>query len=192
MTRLRQRMLDDLRRRNYTPETVRGYIRAVQQFAQYFGRSPDQLGAEHVRRYQIYLLHEKKLAPGSVENCVSALRFLYKRTLKRRDLAFDDLPFPKQPRSLPTVLSQLEVTRLIEMTHDRMHRTILMLLYATGLRRTEASRLKVSDIDSQRMVIPHPPRQGLTRSRGPSHPQAVGSPAGVLALEEAARLSVSQ
>ena len=111
MTRLRQRMLDDLRRRNYAPDTIRGYIRAVQQFAQYFGRSPDQLGAEHVRRYQIYLLHEKKLAPGSVENCVSALRFLYKRTLKRRDLAFDDLSFPKQPRSLPTVLSQLEVTR---------------------------------------------------------------------------------
>lgn len=153
MTRLRQRMLDDLRRRNYAPDTIRGYIRAVQQFAEYFGRSPEQLGAEHVRRYQIYLLHEKKLAPGTVENCVSALRFLYKRTLKRRDLAFDDLPFPKQPRSLPNVLSQDEVTRLIEMTRNRMHRTILMVLYATGLRRTEASRLKVSDIDSQRMVI---------------------------------------
>ena len=153
MTRLRQRMLEDLRRRNYSPDTIRGYIRAVQQFAQYFRRSPEQLGAEHVRRYQIYLLHEKKLAAGSVENCVSALRFLYKRTLKRRDLAFDDLPFPKQPRSLPTVLSQDEVTRLIEMTHNRMHRTILMVLYATGLRRTEASRLKVSDIDSQRMII---------------------------------------
>ena len=153
MTRLRQRMLDDLRRRNYSPDTIRGYIRAVQQFAEFFGRSPEDLGAEHVRRYQIYLLHEKKLAPGSVENCVSALRFLYKRTLKRRDLAFDDLPFPKQPRSLPTVLSHDEVTRLIEMTRNRMHRTILKLLYATGLRRTEASRLKVSDIDSQRMVI---------------------------------------
>ena len=153
MTRLRQRMLDDLRRRNYSPDTIRGYIRAVQQFAEFFGRSPEHLGAEHVRRYQIYLLHEKKLAPGSVENCVSALRFLYKRTLKRRDLAFDDLPFPKQPRSLPTVLSRDEVTRLIEMTRHPMHRTILKLLYATGLRRTEASRLKVSDIDSQRMVI---------------------------------------
>ena len=82
MTRLRQRMLDDLRRRNYSPDTIRGYIRAVQQFAEFFGRSPEDLGAEHVRRYQIYLLHEKKLAPGSVENCVSALRFLYKRTLK--------------------------------------------------------------------------------------------------------------
>jgi integrase/recombinase XerD len=153
MTPLRQRMLDDLRRRNYTADTIRAYIRAVRQFAEFFGRSPEQMGAEEVRQYQIYLLHERRLAPGSVENCVSALRFLYKRTLKRRDLAFDDLPFPKQPRSLPNVLSQDEVKRLIEGTRNRMHRTILMLLYATGVRRTEASRIKVSDIDSGRMVI---------------------------------------
>src|SRR5579863_1718908 len=153
MTRLRRRMLDDLRRRNYSPDTIRGYLRAVQQFAEFFDRSPEHLGAEHVHRYQIYLLHEKKLAPGSVENCISALRFLYKKTLKRRDLAFDDLPFPKQPRTLPTVLSQAEVTRLIEAAPNRMHRMLLMVLYATGMRRTEASLLKVSDIDSQRMVI---------------------------------------
>lgn len=153
MTRLRQRMLEDLQRRNYSPDTIRGYIRAVQQFADYFGRSPEHLGAEELRRYQLYLLHQKKLALGTVENCISALRFLYKKTLKRRDLAFDDLPFPKQPHKLPTVLSQDEVTRLIEAARNRMHRTILMLLYGTGMRRTEATRLKVSDIDSQRMVI---------------------------------------
>jgi integrase/recombinase XerD len=153
MTRLRQRMLEDLERRNYSPDTIRGYIRAVKQFADYFGRSPEHLGAEELRRYQLYLLQEKKLALGTVENCISALRFLYKKTLKRRDLAFDDLPFPKQPHQLPTVLSQEEVTRLIEAARNRMHRTLLMLLYATGMRRTEASLLKVSDIDSQRMVI---------------------------------------
>ncbi len=153
MTRLRQRMLDDLRRRNYSPDTIRGYIRAVQQFAEYFGRSPEQMGAEELRHYQIYLLHERKLTLGTVENCISALRFLYRKTLKRRDLAFDDLPFPKQPRTLPAVLSQDEVTRLIEAAPNRMHRMLLMLLYATGMRRTEASLLKVSDIDSQRMVI---------------------------------------
>ncbi len=153
MTPLRQRMLDDLRRRNYSPDTIRGYIRAVQQFAEYFGRSPEQMGAEQLHRYQLYLLHERKLALGTVENCISALRFLYKKTLKRRDLAFDDLPFPKQPRTLPTVLSQDEVTRLIEAAANRMHRMLLILLYATGMRRTEATLLKVSDIDSQRMVI---------------------------------------
>jgi integrase/recombinase XerD len=153
MTRLRQRMLEDLQRRNYSPDTIRGYIRAVKQFADYFGRSPEHLGAEELRRYQLYLLQEKKLALGTVENCISALRFLYKKTLKRRDLAFDDLPFPKQPHRLPTVLSQDEVTRLIEAAPNRMYRTLLMLLYGTGIRRTEASLLKVSDIDSQRMVI---------------------------------------
>jgi integrase/recombinase XerD len=153
MTRLRQRMLEDLQRRNYSPDTIRGYIRAVQQFAEYFGRSPEYLGAAELRRYQLYLLHEKKLALGTVENCISALRFLYKKTLKRRDLAFDDLPFPKQPHKLPTVLSQDEVTRLIDAAPNRMYRTMLMVLYGTGMRRTEASRLKVSDIDSQRMVI---------------------------------------
>jgi integrase/recombinase XerD len=153
MTRLRQRMLDDLRRRNYSPDTIRGYIRAVQQFAEYLGRSPEEIGAEELRRYQLHLLHERKLALGTVEYNISALRFLYKKTLKRRDLAFDDLPFPKQPRTLPTVLSQDEVTRLIEAAGNRMHRMLLMLLYATGMRRTEASLLKVRDIDSQRMVI---------------------------------------
>ena len=153
MTPLRQRMLDDLRRRNYSPDTIRGYIRAVQQFAEYFGRSPEQMGAEELRRYQLYLLHERKFALGTVENNISALRFLYRKTLKRHDLAFDDLPFPKQPRTLPTVLSQDEVTRLIEAAPNRMHRMLLMLLYATGMRRTEATLLKVSDIDSQRMVI---------------------------------------
>jgi len=146
-------MLDDLRRRNYSPDTIRGYVRAVRQFAEYFGRSPEQMGAEELHRYQLYLLHERKLALGTVENNISALRFLYKKTLKRRDLAFDDLPFPKQPRTLPTVLSQDEVTRLIEAAPNRMHRMLLILLYATGVRRTEATLLKVSDIDSQRMVI---------------------------------------
>lgn len=153
MTPLRQRMLDDLRRRNYSPDTIRGYIRAVQQFAEYFHRSPEQMGGDELRRYQLYLLHERKFALGTVENNISALRFLYKKTLKRRDLAFDDLPFPKQPRTLPTVLSQDEVTRLIEAATNRMHRMLLMLLYSTGMRRSEASLLKVSDIDSQRMVI---------------------------------------
>jgi len=153
MTRLRQRMLEDLRRRNYSPDTIRGYIRAVKDFAEYFGRSPEHLGGEELRRYQLYLLQEKKLALGTVENCISALRFLYKKTLKRRDLAFDDLPFPKQPHTLPTILSQDEVTRLIEAAANRMHRTLLILLYATGMRRSEAALLKVSDIDSQRMVI---------------------------------------
>lgn len=106
-----------------------------------------------MRCYQLYLLNEKKVAPGTVKIRMSALRFLYTKTLKRRDLAFDDLVYPKRPKKLPVVLSSEEVRRLIEATPHPMHRTILMVLYGTGIRRTEASLLKVSDIDSQRIVM---------------------------------------
>lgn len=153
MTPLRQRMLEELQRRNYSSATIRSYLLAVTQFAGYFAKSPDQLGAEELRRYQLYMLNEKKLAPGTVEIRMSALRFFYKKTLKRHDLSFEDLPFPKTPMKLPTVLSPEEVARLIEAASNLMHRTILMILYGTGMRRTEASLIKVSDIDSQRMVI---------------------------------------
>ena len=153
MTPLRQRVLDELQRRNYSPATTRGYIHAIKQFAEHFGKSPEQMGAEEIRRFQLYLLKEKKLAPGTVEGRMSALRFLYKKTLKRRDIAYEDLIFPKTPQKLPVVLSPDEVTRLIEAAPSLLHRTILMVLYATGIRRTEASLLKVRDIDSERMVI---------------------------------------
>jgi integrase/recombinase XerD len=140
-------------RRNYSPSTTRGYLLAVRQFAEYFHQSPEKLGAEEVRRFQLYLLQEKKLAAGTVEIRMSALRFLYKKTLQRRDIGLDDLIFPKTPQKLPVVLSPEEVTRMIEAARNRMHRTILLVLYGTGMRRTEASLLQVSDIDSQRMVI---------------------------------------
>ena len=153
MTSLRQRVLDELQRRNYSSETTRGYIHAIQQFAEYFGKSPEQLGGQEIRQFQLHLLKEKKLAPGTVEGRMSALRFLYKKTLKRRDIAYDDLVFPKTPRKLPVVLSPEEITRMIEAAPSLMHRTILMVLYGTGIRRTEASLLKVNDIDSERMVI---------------------------------------
>jgi site-specific recombinase XerD len=146
-------MLEELQRRNYSQATTRSYILAVKQFAEYFGQSPEKLGAEEIRRYQLHLLNDKKLTPGTVGIRMSALRFLYKKTLKRRDLVFDDLVYPKRPKKLPVVLSPEEVARLIEATLHPMHRTILMILYGTGIRRTEASLLKVSDIDSQRMVI---------------------------------------
>ena len=153
MTQLRQRMLEELQRRNYSQATTRSYILSVKQFAEYFGRSPEKLGAEEIRRYQLHLLNEKKVSAGTVKIRMSALRFLYKKTMKRPDLAFDDLVYPKRPKKLPVVLSPEEVARLIEAARHPMHRTILMVLYGTGMRRTEASLLKVSDIDSQRMVI---------------------------------------
>jgi integrase/recombinase XerD len=153
MTTLRQRMVEELQRRNYSPSTIRGYILAVKQFAEYFGKPPDRLGATHVQRFQWYLLQERKLNPGTVEMRMSALRFFFKKMRKRRDMHFDDLPFPKTPRKLPTLLSPEEVRRMIDGTTNLMHRTLLMVLYGTGVRRTELSLLKVADIDSNRMVI---------------------------------------
>ena len=84
---------------------------------------------------------------------ISALHFFYRKVLKRHDLTLDDLVYPKKPKKLPAVLSVDQVARLIEATSHLMHRAVLMLLYGTGIRRTEASRLRVSDIDSQRMVL---------------------------------------
>ena len=153
MTPLRQRMLEELRRRNYNADTIRGYTLAVEQFARYFQKSPDLMGAEEVGQYQLHLLQEKRLALGSIALRMGAIRFFYRKVLKRRDLDFDDLPLLKSPKKLPVVLSPDEVARLIEAAPNLQYRTILMLLYATGLRRAEAANLKLSDIDSELMVI---------------------------------------
>ncbi len=153
MTPLRRRMLDELQRRNYTADTMRGYIHAVKEFAEYFGKSPEVLGAEEVREFQLYMIRDKRLALGTVALRMGALRFLYKKTLRRRDIDIDDLPLVRAPRKLPVVLSQEEVVRLIEAAPNLHYRTLLMLLYATGLRRAEAVRLKISDVDTSLMLI---------------------------------------
>jgi site-specific recombinase XerD len=152
MTAIRKRMLEELQRRRYSSETIRLYLSAVQHFAKYFGKRPDQLGPEHLRQYQLYLLNERKLAVGSVIARTSALRFFFLKVL-RRSYREVDLVYPKRPERLPVILSEEEVTRLIESASTSYHRVILMTLYGTGLRREELCRLKVIDVDSQRMVI---------------------------------------
>ena len=152
MTHLRKLMLDELQRRNYAQNTVRAYIHAVEDFAKYFRRSPDRLGPGHIREYQVHLFRDCKLSPGTIAGRTAALRFLFVKTLRRRYLP-DHIPFPKRQRRLPIVLSQEAVARLIASARNLMHRTMLMTLYATGLRRAELCHLKVSDIDSERMVI---------------------------------------
>ena len=152
MTHLRKMMLEELQRRNYSKATVRTYLMAVRQFAEYFHRPPDELGPDHIRRFQSYLLQEKKLSPRSVVQRVSALRFLFVKTLKRHYM-LEHLPFPKAPRRLPTVLSQDEVGRLIDSASNLLHRTMLMTLYSTGMRRAALCRLQVRDIDSERKLI---------------------------------------
>src|SRR5215831_18727737 len=152
MTQLRKRMLEELQRRNYSPNTIRPYLYAVEDFARYFGKSPDKLGQEHLRQYQLHLLNDCKLTVETIVGRIAALRFFFVKVLRRpyREI---DLVYPKRPERLPLILSEEEVARLIESASTSYHRVILMTLYGTGLRREELCRLKVTDVDSQRMVI---------------------------------------
>lgn len=152
MTRLRQLMLEELQRRNYAATTREYYLRTLTRFARYFRRSPDQLTSHHIRTYQTYLLHERRLHPHSVRREVAALRFFYVKTLRRRYLV-DDTPYPKVPRRLPTVLTPEEVQRLIAAARTLTERAMLMVLYSTGMRNAELRHLQVRDIDSRAMLI---------------------------------------
>ncbi len=152
MTRLRQQMLDELERRNYSASTVRAYIRTVEDLASYFKRRPDQLEPHHIRQYQAHLFRDRKLAANTVAQRVAALRFFYIRTLGQ-EWNLDRVPYPKRPRRLPNILSQQEVARLIDAADSAFHRMIVMTLYATGVRRAELKQLRIQDIDSERMVV---------------------------------------
>src|SRR5207344_3047122 len=136
MTRLRKRMLEELQRRNYSPSTIRPYLYAVEDFARYFGKTPDKLGQEHLRQYQLHLLHDCKLAVGTIVGRIAALRFFFVKVL-RRPYRQIDLIYPKRPERLPTVLSQEEVERLIDSANNLLDYAMLMTLYATGIRRSE-------------------------------------------------------
>jgi site-specific recombinase XerD len=152
MTPLRRRMQEELQRRNYSEITSVCYLRHVADFAKFFGRSPDSLGAEEIKQFQLHLIHEKKLSWSTYIQATAALRFLYVKTLGQAFMA-EKIPYPKRPRFLPTVLSQEEVKRLLDATTSLKHRALLMALYGAGLRVSEACNLAVTDIDSSRMVI---------------------------------------
>ena len=152
MTHLRKLMLEELQRRNYAETTIDCYLRAVEDFSRRFHLPPDRLGPRHIREYQAELFQKVKLAPGTVRQRLAGLRFFYIKTLKKA-WSVEETPYPKTTRRLPTILSQEEVARLIDAARIPLHRTLLMALYAAGVRRAELARLKVCDIDSQRMVI---------------------------------------
>jgi integrase/recombinase XerD len=152
LTPLRKRMTEELRVRNLSEITSKLYIGAAERFAKYYGRSPDQLGPEQVREFFLHLLDDEKVSASTLQLYRSALRFLYTKTLKRP--WFDeDVAKIKQRLRLPTVLSAEEITRILGRTTNLKHWTMIATLYATGLRVSELRRLKVNDIDSQRMLI---------------------------------------
>jgi len=152
VTHLRKMMLEELQRRNYAETTINSYLRTVEEFSRRFNCSPDRLGPRHIREYQAELFQKRKFSPNTVAQRLAALRFFYTKTLKKV-WSIEETPYPKKTLHLPTILSQEEVARLIDAARPPFHRTLLMALYATGLRRAELARLKVSDVDSKRMVI---------------------------------------
>jgi site-specific recombinase XerD len=150
-----QRMREELVRRNYAETTIRSYLQAIEDFRRFAPKRLDHLGPDEIRRYQVHLLEERKLEVSTVAYRVAALRFFYVRTLKRPAMK-EELPYPHAPkhtRRLPTILTAEEVSRLIDSARNLFHYAMLLTMYSAGLRRSELCKLKVSNIDSGRMVI---------------------------------------
>ncbi len=151
MTPLRQRFIDDLRLRNYAQRTIETYVGRVACFAKYFGRSPELLGPDEVRQFQIHML-QQRASWSRFNQAVSALRFLYGTTLGRPE-QIPLIPYGKRPKTLPSVLSPAEVLRLLDAAGSGRDQVMLQVAYACGLRLSEVLHLQVRDIDSARMVI---------------------------------------
>lgn len=152
MEALLQRMREDMRIRNLSANTQKRYRDRIVAFAKHFGRSPEQLGPEEVRSYQLYLIHERKMSSSTVNVTVCALRFLYSVTL-RCDWDVNRIRLARREKKLPVVLSPDEITQFLQAVRSVKYRAILMTAYAAGLRVSEVTRLRISDIDSRRMVI---------------------------------------
>ncbi len=152
MSALRKQMEADMVVRNFSVRTRESYVASVRGLAKYYKRSPDTLSEDEVQRYLLYLIEERKLAWSSVNVTASALKFLFNVTLKRKAADFA-VPGPHQPQTLPQILSREEVMRIIDAAANPKHRTILLTIYAAGLRVSELCHLKVADIDSGRMTL---------------------------------------
>ncbi len=152
MTPLRQRMIEDMRIRNFATTTERSYIHYVADFAKHFNRSPEELDLEAVRQYQLYLSQDRKLSPQSINTFVSAVQFLYRTTL---EMPWEKKDFPRArlEEKLPVVLAPDEIQRFLDHVPGVKHRAVLLTCYGSGLRISEAVAVKLSDIDSQRMLL---------------------------------------
>jgi len=152
VTSLRQKMTEELVRRNYSEGTVRVYLQHVEEFARFFNRPPNQLGPDHIRKYTAHLFETRKLSSSAVCQQVAALRFFYVKTF-RKGWSIEDTPYPKRESRLPLILSVEEVSRLIDAADTPYHRTLLMIAYGTGARRAEIVNLQLVDIDKSMMRI---------------------------------------
>ncbi len=149
---LRTRMEQDLVVRGLSTHTRRAYLRAVSELTRYYQRSPDELSDREVRRYLCHLIEERALASATCRQVVCGLRFFYEVTLGHERNTFS-IPLPKEAQKLPAILSRDEVARLLSAAPNLKHRLLLMTTYAAGLRVGETVHLRVTDIDSPRMLI---------------------------------------
>ena len=148
---LRRRMIDDMTLRKFAPRTQEGYIRAVKGFSAFLGASPDTASAEDLRRYRLHLVASGTGVP-TLNHTLTALRFLFLVTLRKPAVVLD-MPFVREPRRLPVVLSPEEVARLLDAAPGLKYKAALSVAYGAGLRASEVISLKLGDIDSARMVI---------------------------------------
>ncbi len=154
MTPLRQRMIEDMRLRNLSPNTIDAYVHAVAQFARHYGRSPEQLGGAHARQYLLHLVQARHASWSRYNIARCGLQFLYRFTLKQDDERFERLPCARAPKRLPTILGADELRRLFDVVaHHPKHKALLLTLYGAGLRISEALNLRPADIDGGRMFI---------------------------------------
>ena len=191
MSELRTRMLRDMTVRGLAPRTLKAYIAAVARLAQHYRRSPDQITDDEVQTYLAHLIHDRKLSWSTCSQAANAFRFLYHVTLGRPRTEFV-VPLPKQPQKLPEILSREEVWRLLTASPHPRHRLILAVVYAAGLRVSEAIALKVSDIDADRMTVRIAQGKGAKDRYVPARQALAPGPARVLEDEPARRVAVRQ
>ena len=152
MSPLRRRLIEDMDLRNLAPNTQKTYLQAIKTFVRFFGRSPEKIGREELRSYLLHLVHEKKVSRATYTISLCALRFLYLTTL-RKNWVVQGIKYPRREKKLPEVLSEQEVVRFFQALKSLKRRAIMMTAYSAGLRVSEVVSLRVSDIDSDRMVI---------------------------------------
>jgi len=144
-------MLADLQLKGATLKTQRNHLKEVRNYAKHFGKSPEELGEKEVREYLLHLMNERNLSDGTYRCYVTALKFLYRTTLKRQWV--ENIKFPKRKKKLPVVLDLSEVMSLLSVTENIKHKALLTLTYCSGLRISEVACLKITDIDSKRMMV---------------------------------------
>ncbi len=145
-------MLQDLQLKGATQQTQNIYLREVGNFAKYFSKSPDEITEEEIKEYLLHLKKDRNLADGTFRFYVAGIKFLYRTTLKREWMV-DKIKFGKRKKKLPVVLDLSEVQALFSVTENIKHKAILILTYSSGLRISETARLKITDIDSKRMMV---------------------------------------